>query len=49
MCHGFHELVGDLGMREVLEATLMGHSTLTEGDWVAVQLEGQEVPLRVSG
>ncbi|GLC63546.1 hypothetical protein PLESTF_000047900 [Pleodorina starrii] len=46
MCHGFHEAMGE-GLREALEAELMGHSTLTEGDWLTVVRDGREWPLRV--
>lgn len=46
MCHGFHERMGD-SMREVLESTLMGHSTLTEGDWLTLQHAGEDITLRV--
>ncbi|GLI69109.1 hypothetical protein VaNZ11_013656 [Volvox africanus] len=46
MCHGFHDALGD-GLREALEAELMGHSTLTEGDWITVGHGGRDWPLRV--
>lgn len=46
MCHGFHEALGE-GLREALEGELLGHSTLTEGDWVTVTHEGRDWPLRV--
>ncbi|PNH03896.1 Ubiquitin fusion degradation protein 1, partial [Tetrabaena socialis] len=57
MSHGFHEAMeageggeggdGGWGLREVLEAELAGHSTLSEGDWVTVSRAGREWPLRV--
>ncbi|GIL99666.1 hypothetical protein Vretimale_4821 [Volvox reticuliferus] len=46
MCHGFHDALGE-GLREALEAELMGHSTLTEGDWITVGHGGRDWPLRV--
>ncbi|GIL42788.1 hypothetical protein Vafri_169 [Volvox africanus] len=46
MCHGFHDALGD-GLREALEAELMGHSTLTEGDWITVGHGGRDWPVRV--
>ncbi|EFJ51924.1 hypothetical protein VOLCADRAFT_86921, partial [Volvox carteri f. nagariensis] len=46
MSHGFHEALGE-GLRETLEEELLGHSTLSEGDWVTVVHGGRDWPLRV--